>query len=65
MGNTDEICIQGFINTNLNSLLNGTWRDIDKNLTYFDIDIEPNDTVHRNYTITCNGVKYYLFIVYN
>ncbi len=45
--NTDDFCIQGFINTHLNALLNGSWHDIDKNLTYFDIDIEPNSQVHR------------------
>ena len=62
LGNTDEICIEGFINTHLNALLNGSWHDIDKNLTYFDIDIEPNSQVHRNYRITINGVTYYLLI---
>ena len=39
--NTDEISIEGFINTHLHSLLNGSWRDIDKNFTYFDILIKP------------------------
>jgi hypothetical protein len=39
--NTDEISIEGFINTHLHSLLNGSWHDIDKNFTYFDILIKP------------------------
>ena len=44
------------------SLLNRSWHDIDNNLTYFDIDIQRNDQVHRNYRITINGVTYYLLI---
>ena len=60
--NTNQINIEGFINHHLNVLLNGSWRDIDKNLTYFDFKIVPNDQVHRNYKITINGITYYLLI---
>ena len=49
--NTNQINIEGFINHHLNVLLNGSWRDNDKNLTYFDFKIVPNDQVHRNYKI--------------
>ena len=46
----------------LNALLNGSWHDIDKNLTYFDFKIVPNDQVHRNYKITTNSITYHLLI---